>query len=63
MVETRRSSSASKRFCASSSSPEASSSQRPNKRSKVKIDAAASSLEPVRSFSSQFQFLIPSLDF
>jgi hypothetical protein len=46
MVETRRSSSASKRFCASSSSPEASSSQRPNKRSKVKIDAAASSLEP-----------------
>ncbi|XP_010429750.1 PREDICTED: uncharacterized protein LOC104714166 isoform X1 [Camelina sativa] len=47
MVETRRSSSASKRFCACSSSPEASSSPRPNKRSKVKIDAAAaSSLEP-----------------
>ncbi|CAG7894105.1 unnamed protein product [Brassica rapa] len=47
MVETRRSSSASKRFCSSSSSPEpSSSSPRPSKRSKVKIDAA---LEPVRS--------------
>ncbi|ESQ37911.1 hypothetical protein EUTSA_v10028366mg [Eutrema salsugineum] len=45
MVETRRSSSASKRFC-SSSSPEASSSPRPTKRSKVKIDAAAAALEP-----------------
>ncbi|CAN6846057.1 unnamed protein product [Brassica oleracea var. botrytis] len=46
MVETRRSSSASKRFCSSSSSPEpSSSSPRPSKRSKVKIDAA---LEPVR---------------
>ncbi|KAH0850873.1 LOW QUALITY PROTEIN: hypothetical protein HID58_095158 [Brassica napus] len=47
MVETRRSSSAPKRFCSSSSPPEpSSSSPRPSKRSKVKIDAA---LEPVRS--------------
>ncbi|KAL1225140.1 ATPase family AAA domain-containing protein FIGL1 [Cardamine amara subsp. amara] len=45
MVETRRSSSASKRFCASSSSPEASSSPRPTKRSKVKVDAAATAIE------------------
>uniref|UniRef100_A0A1J3J799 ATPase family AAA domain-containing protein 1 n=1 Tax=Noccaea caerulescens TaxID=107243 RepID=A0A1J3J799_NOCCA len=56
MVETRRSSSASKRFC-SSSSPEAStSSPRPNKRSKVKIDAAAAaaaeSAEPAGSSSA-----------
>ncbi|CAN8237774.1 unnamed protein product [Cochlearia groenlandica] len=40
MVETRRSSSASKRLC---SSPEASSSSRLNKRSKVKIDASSAS--------------------
>ncbi|KFK30845.1 hypothetical protein AALP_AA6G033000, partial [Arabis alpina] len=54
MVETRRSSSASKRFC-SSSSPEASSSPRPNKRSKVKIDASASesaAAEPAGSSSA-----------
>ncbi|KAG2282378.1 hypothetical protein Bca52824_053598 [Brassica carinata] len=50
MVETRRSSSASKRFCSSSSSPEpSSSSPRPSKRSKVKIDAA---LEPAAAGST-----------
>ncbi|XP_023635759.1 uncharacterized protein LOC17884288 isoform X2 [Capsella rubella] len=43
MVETRRSSSASKRFCASSSSPEASSSPRQSKRSKAAAEPAGSS--------------------
>ncbi|CAG7881763.1 unnamed protein product [Brassica rapa] len=56
MVETRRSSSASKRFCSSSSSPEpSSSSPRPTKRSKVKIDAAiesAAAAEPAGSSSA-----------
>ncbi|CAH8294468.1 unnamed protein product [Eruca vesicaria subsp. sativa] len=58
MVETRRSSSASKRFCSSPSSPEpSSSSPRPTKRSKVKIDAAiesaaAAAAEPAGSSSA-----------
>ncbi|KAJ0250133.1 hypothetical protein HA466_0143250 [Hirschfeldia incana] len=56
MVETRRSSSASKRLCSSSSSPEpSSSSPRPTKRSKVKIDAAiesAAAAEPAGSSSA-----------
>ncbi|KAF8075541.1 hypothetical protein N665_1087s0010 [Sinapis alba] len=57
MVETRRSSSASKRFCSSSSSPEpSSSSPRPTKRSKVKIDtaleSAAAAAEPAGSSSA-----------
>ncbi|CDY22053.1 BnaA09g00820D [Brassica napus] len=45
MVETRSSSSASKRFCSSSSPEPSASSPRPSKRSKVKIDAASTAIE------------------
>ena len=48
MVETRSSSSASKRFCSSSSPEPSASSPRPSKRSKVKIDAASTAIESVR---------------
>ncbi|KAL0718174.1 hypothetical protein Bca4012_067496 [Brassica carinata] len=52
MVETSRSSSASKRFCSSSSPEPSSSSPRPTKRFKVKIDASIEFAEPAGSSSA-----------